>query len=137
MTSLVIAHASTLHSGKYIFVQGLILIEHACRLTEMYGCQCVDVAIPWEIVEELKTAQLYQWISASKPACKMSVIAPLIPRRILQREFRSCLFRQRADPNKIGLNSFLPLSAAADGGQRRLATGQPSVGGSFLTLDRK
>lgn len=34
-------------------------IEHARRLTKMYGCQCVDVAIAWETVEELQTAQPY------------------------------------------------------------------------------
>ena len=32
-------------------------IEHARRLTKMQGCQSIDVAIAWETVEELQTAQ--------------------------------------------------------------------------------
>ena len=32
-------------------------IDHARRLTKMQGCQSIDVAIAWETVEELQTAQ--------------------------------------------------------------------------------
>lgn len=31
-------------------------LEHARRLTQMYGCQGVDVAVAWETVEELRTS---------------------------------------------------------------------------------
>ncbi|MGD1898644.1 MAG: CP12 domain-containing protein [Phormidesmis sp.] len=35
-------------------------LEHARRLTEMYGSQRVEVAIAWETVEDLQTAQSRQ-----------------------------------------------------------------------------
>ncbi len=35
-------------------------LEHARRLTQMRGCQSIDVAIAWETVEELQTAQSRQ-----------------------------------------------------------------------------
>ncbi len=35
-------------------------LEHARRLTQMHGYQNVDVAIAWEAVEELRTAQSRQ-----------------------------------------------------------------------------
>ena len=35
-------------------------LEHARRLTQMHGQQNVDVAIAWETVEELRTAQTRQ-----------------------------------------------------------------------------
>ena len=35
-------------------------LEHARRLTQMHGPQSVDVAIAWETVEELQTAQSRQ-----------------------------------------------------------------------------
>ncbi|CAN5683234.1 hypothetical protein BH23CYA1_BH23CYA1_14450 [soil metagenome] len=41
-------------------------LEHARRLTEMYGCQRVEVAIAWETVEELQTAQSAQAV----PSCQ-------------------------------------------------------------------
>ena len=41
-------------------------LEHARRLTEMNGDQCVDVAIAWETVEELRTAYAYKPV----PTCQ-------------------------------------------------------------------
>ncbi|NJM97731.1 MAG: hypothetical protein HC800_11730 [Phormidesmis sp. RL_2_1] len=41
-------------------------LEHARRLTEMYGYQCVEVAIAWETVEELQTAQAHHLV----PSCQ-------------------------------------------------------------------
>lgn len=41
-------------------------LEHARRLTEVYGCQRVEVAIAWETVEELQTGQSYQ----PAPSCQ-------------------------------------------------------------------
>ncbi len=41
-------------------------LEHARRLTEMYGCQRIEVAIAWETVEELQTARSYQ----PAPSCQ-------------------------------------------------------------------
>lgn len=35
-------------------------LEHARRLTQMHGYQSTDVAIAWETVEELQTAQSRQ-----------------------------------------------------------------------------
>jgi len=35
-------------------------LEHARRLTTMYGCQRIEVAIAWETVEELQKAQSAQ-----------------------------------------------------------------------------
>ena len=44
-------------------------VEHARRLTKMYGYQHVDVAIAWETVEELRSARSRQPIQ-SVPSCK-------------------------------------------------------------------
>ncbi|MEM1368876.1 MAG: CP12 domain-containing protein [Cyanobacteria bacterium P01_H01_bin.15] len=35
-----------------------VALEHARRVTKLYGAQHVDVALAWETVEELRTAQL-------------------------------------------------------------------------------
>ena len=35
-------------------------LEHARRLTQMHNCESADVAIAWETVEELRSAQLRQ-----------------------------------------------------------------------------
>lgn len=43
-------------------------VEHARRLTEMYGCQHVEVAIAWETVEELQTIQSAQPASSCQSA---------------------------------------------------------------------
>ncbi|MBE9064073.1 Calvin cycle protein CP12 [cf. Phormidesmis sp. LEGE 11477] len=43
-------------------------LEHARRLTHMYGYQSADVAIAWETVEELETAKSHQPV----PSCQYS-----------------------------------------------------------------
>ena len=42
-------------------------VEHARRLTQMHGCQNVDVAIAWETVEELRTVESRQPTYPSEP----------------------------------------------------------------------
>jgi hypothetical protein len=37
-----------------------IALEHARRLTQMYGPEAPEVAIAWDVVEELRTAQRHQ-----------------------------------------------------------------------------
>lgn len=44
-------------------------LEHARRLTQMYGHQNADVAVSWETVEELKIAQRERLL-ASEPSCQ-------------------------------------------------------------------
>jgi hypothetical protein len=39
-------------------------LEHARRLTEMYGYQSVEVAIAWETVEELQKTRSYQSVQS-------------------------------------------------------------------------
>lgn len=46
-------------------------LEHARRLTQMRGCQSVDVAIAWETVEELRTARRER-LMTSVPSCQMA-----------------------------------------------------------------
>lgn len=46
-------------------------LEHARRLTQMYGCQSVDVAIAWETVEELRTSYRERLL-LSVPSCQAS-----------------------------------------------------------------
>ncbi|MEM8505663.1 MAG: Calvin cycle protein CP12 [Cyanobacteria bacterium P01_D01_bin.1] len=48
-------------------------LEHARRLTQMHGSQSTDVAIAWETVEELQTAQsrkLAQELAQSIQSCQ-------------------------------------------------------------------
>ncbi len=45
-------------------------LEHARRLTQMYGCQGVDVAIAWETVEELRTSSRRVRSLPSVPSCQ-------------------------------------------------------------------
>lgn len=44
-------------------------LEHARRLTQMYGYQRLDVAIAWEAVEELSTARRERLLSPM-PSCQ-------------------------------------------------------------------
>lgn len=46
-------------------------LEHARRLTQMRGCQGANVAIAWETVEELRTAQRKRLLP-STPSCQVS-----------------------------------------------------------------
>ena len=46
-------------------------LEHARRLTQMRGCQGVNVAIAWETVEELRTARRER-VMPSVPSCQMA-----------------------------------------------------------------
>ncbi|MBE9061898.1 CP12 domain-containing protein [cf. Phormidesmis sp. LEGE 11477] len=46
-------------------------LEHARRLTQMYGYQDVDVAVAWETVEELRTSRRARLLS-SMPSCQTS-----------------------------------------------------------------
>ncbi|MGB7087316.1 MAG: CP12 domain-containing protein [Phormidesmis sp.] len=43
-------------------------LEHARRLTQMYGYQNVEVAIAWETVEEMRAAQLRQPLATCQSA---------------------------------------------------------------------
>ena len=43
-------------------------LEHARRLTQMHGHENVDVAIAWETVEELRTAQTRQPVYSCQSA---------------------------------------------------------------------
>ena len=45
-------------------------LEHARRLTQMCGCQNVDVAIAWETVEELRTVRRGR-LMPSVASCQM------------------------------------------------------------------
>ena len=44
-------------------------LEHARRLTQMYGGQSVDAAIAWETVEELRAARSRR-VQPSAPSCE-------------------------------------------------------------------
>lgn len=46
-------------------------LEHARRLTQMYGYQGADVAIAWETVEELRTAGRTQFLPSAS-SCQAS-----------------------------------------------------------------
>lgn len=45
------------HGKKSLETSFLAALEHARRLTQMYGIGSTEVAIAWETVEELVTAQ--------------------------------------------------------------------------------
>ncbi|WP_017301017.1 Calvin cycle protein CP12 [Nodosilinea nodulosa] len=42
-----------------------VALEHARRLTTLYGTKTIDVAIAWETVEELSTAHCRQAVQPS------------------------------------------------------------------------
>lgn len=50
-----------------------IALEHARRLTQMYGPEAPEVAIAWDVVEELRTAQRRQTVAQQRQTANPQV----------------------------------------------------------------
>jgi hypothetical protein len=66
-------------SKKSLETSLLAALEHARRLTQMYGIGATEVAVAWDTVEELVTATVRQQESSSSSFERYCVLQPDAP----------------------------------------------------------